>query len=83
MAIQRRSHVSPVAVRDNTENKPSESSNSNTFSFSLNASQTTSPSKRQPVDTDYRHMKKDLIKTVIITSVILISEFLLTKWLPR
>jgi len=83
LAIQRRSRVSPVAIPEKADKRPSEGANPNTFSFSLSPTQHATPTKNRSADTDYRLMKKDLVKTVLITCAILISEVLLTRWLPQ
>lgn len=83
LAMQRRSQASPVVIRDKTVNGAPESAHSNTFSFSLSPAHTPTPTKHTSTGVDYTLMKKDLIKTLIITTAILVSEVLLTKWLPQ
>lgn len=83
LANKRRSQFTPVVIGNNGVNSPVESANSNTFSFSL-AGPKAAQAPVKPVNTpQYLLMKKDLAKTIFITGIILISEFLLTRWLPQ
>lgn len=83
LANKRRSQLTPVAIGNKGVNSPVTPANPNTFSFSLTTPKTTQTPVTPANTPQYLLMKKDLAKTIFITVIILISEFLLTRWLPQ
>ncbi|MEK7532829.1 MAG: hypothetical protein AAB542_00145 [Patescibacteria group bacterium] len=82
LAQQHRTNLPPVVIQHTSQTDP----------VSLPATHTlfTLPNRNNAIQTpqtssvhEYKLMKHDLIKTVILTSVILVSEFLLARSLPR
>jgi hypothetical protein len=82
LANARRSHLAPVATSAPAAPLPIAPAD-HSFSFSLSAKKTPVQTSTTTAHTDYRVMKRDLVKTVLITGAILVGEFLLTYWLPR
>ncbi|MBI5018749.1 hypothetical protein HZB58_00570 [Candidatus Gottesmanbacteria bacterium] len=83
LASKRRSQLLPVAIDNNGVNSPIAPANQNTFSFSLATPKIAQDSVKSANTPQYLLIKKDLTKTIFITGIILISEFLLTRWLPQ
>ncbi len=82
LAQQHRKNLSPVVIRNTSETPRAPLPIDTRVLFSLpnrNIAATTQTTATH----EYALMKRDLIKTVVLTSVILISEFLLAQSLPR
>lgn len=82
LAQQHRTNLSPVVIQHTSQ--------TDSVSLPVTHALFTLPNRNNPVQTaqtssvhEYKLMKHDLIKTVILTSVILVSEFLLARSLPR
>jgi len=83
LAQQHRSRLSPVVIQHSAVEKPESISTVTGISFSLpKISQSAAPVQTATLR-EYGQIKRDLTKTVIITGVILVSEFLLARLLPR
>lgn len=83
LAQQHRTNLPPVVIQNRSQTHADALPVDTRVSFTL-------PFQNKPASPvlpaaihEYTLMKRDLIKTVVLTSVILISEFLLAQWLPR
>lgn len=83
LASKRRSQFPPVVIEAGNVNSPQEQATPGFFTFSpanISTPKTHAAASSTP---QYLQIKRDLIKTVFITAIILVSEVLLTRWLPQ
>ena len=83
LAQQHRTNLSPVVIQHTSEKTAVSLLVDTRVLFTLPNRNSTAAVSQATAIHEYRLMTRDLVKTVLLTSVILISEFLLARALPR
>ncbi len=82
IAQQRRAHLPLVVKSHSGYSTPSSIPNSTPITLSLSSETARLNKIKTNTSNEYNYVNRDIIKTILLTSIILISEYLLTKWLP-